>query len=49
MRKIILVLFILMYGFTVQAQLTGYTPVTDIAKFKDQFAAIAKKNRNHKK
>jgi len=48
MRKIILVLFILMYGFTVQAQLTGYTPVTDIAKFKDQFAAIAKKTETIK-
>ena len=37
-----------MYGFTVQAQLTGYTPVTDIAKFKDQFAAIAKKTETIK-
>ena len=48
MRKIILVLFILMYGFTVQAQLAGYTPVTDIAKFKDQFEAIAKKTETIK-
>jgi len=48
MRKIILVLFILMYGFTVKAQLAGYTPVTDIAKFKDQFAAIAKKTETIK-
>ena len=37
-----------MYGFTVQAQLAGYTPVTDIAKFKDQFAAIAKKTETIK-
>jgi outer membrane lipoprotein-sorting protein len=48
MRKIILVFFILMYGFTVKAQLTGYTPVNDIAKFKDQFAAIAKKTETIK-
>jgi outer membrane lipoprotein-sorting protein len=48
MRKIILVLFILIYGFTVKAQLAGYTPVTDIAKFKDQFAAIAKKTETIK-
>ena len=48
MRKIILVLFIFMYGFTAKAQLAGYTPVTDIAKFKDQFAAIAKKTETIK-
>ena len=48
MRKIILVLFILMYGFAVKAQLTGYTPVTDLAKFKEQFAAIAKKTETIK-
>jgi len=48
MRKIILVLSILISGLVAQAQLAGYTPVTDLAKFKEQFAVIAKKTETIK-
>jgi len=43
MRKIILVIALLITGYSVKAQLAGYTPVADLPKFKEQFAAIAKK------
>jgi outer membrane lipoprotein-sorting protein len=43
MRKIGLVLFILISGITAKAQLTGYVPVAELAKFKEQFIMIAKK------
>jgi outer membrane lipoprotein-sorting protein len=48
MRKIILILFLIMSGLMLKAQPAGYTPVTDLAKFKDQFAAIAKKTETIK-
>ena len=43
MRKIILVITLLITGYSAKAQLAGYTPVADLPKFKEQFAAIAKK------
>ncbi|WP_426669434.1 outer membrane lipoprotein carrier protein LolA [Mucilaginibacter sp. McL0603] len=43
MRKIVLVLSILIYGITAKAQLTGYAPIAELPKFKEQFAVIAKK------
>jgi len=43
MHKIVLVLSILISGITAKAQPTGYTPVADLPKFKEQFAVIAKK------
>ncbi|MDB5135151.1 MAG: outer rane lipoprotein carrier protein LolA [Mucilaginibacter sp.] len=48
MRKIVLMLSILISGVTAQAQLTGYTPVADLPKFKEQFAVIAKKTQTIK-
>ena len=43
MRKIILVITLLITGYSAKAQLAGYSPVADLPKFKEQFAAIAKK------
>lgn len=48
MRKIILLLPILITALTAKAQLAGYTPVSDLAKFKEQFAVIAKKTETIK-
>jgi len=48
MRKIVLMLFILLSAITLKAQRAGYSPVKDLAKFKDQFAAIAKKTETIK-
>jgi outer membrane lipoprotein-sorting protein len=48
MRKIILVIYILISGLSAKAQLAGYTPVTDLVKFKEQFAVIAKKTETIK-
>jgi len=43
MRKIIFILLMISTGFTVVAQYSGYTVVTDIAAFKTQFTAAAQK------
>jgi outer membrane lipoprotein-sorting protein len=43
MRKIILVITLLITGYSAKAQPAGYSPVADLPKFKEQFAAIAKK------
>lgn len=43
MRKIVLIALMLMTGFSMKAQYPGYTPVTDLAKFKTEFAAAAQK------
>jgi len=48
MRKLMLVFCIMVSIFSVQAQPHGYTTVADIAKFKDQFATIAKKTESIK-
>jgi outer membrane lipoprotein-sorting protein len=48
MRKVILVLSILISGLSTKAQRAGYTPVADLAKFKEQFAVIAKKTETIK-
>lgn len=48
MRKIILVFFILISGFTGKAQIAGYTTITDLVEFKEQFATIAKKTESIK-
>ena len=43
MRKIVLIALMLMTGFSMKAQYPGYNPVTDLAKFKTEFAAAAQK------
>jgi outer membrane lipoprotein-sorting protein len=43
MRKLLLILLIITSAIAVQAQHAGYTTVTDLAKFKEQFAAVAQK------
>lgn len=43
MHKTILILLFLISSFALKGQPSGYMPVKDIAKFKEQFAAIAKK------
>ncbi len=48
MRKLILVLFIIVLGFVANAQPAGYSPVPDLAKFKEQFTVIAKKTETIK-
>jgi len=48
MRKITLLLFILTSAIATKAQLAGYTPVSDLTKFKEQFAVIAKKTETIK-
>jgi outer membrane lipoprotein-sorting protein len=48
MNKIILTLFIMVSGLAASSQHTGYTTVADMAKFKEQFAAIAKKTETIK-
>jgi len=48
MHKIFLTLLIVVSCLALKAQPAGYTPVTDLAKFKSQFAAIAKKTETIK-
>ncbi|WP_448699584.1 outer membrane lipoprotein carrier protein LolA [Mucilaginibacter sp. AW1-3] len=48
MRKIIFIFFVLILGFTAKAQTGGYTTVTDLANFKQQFIAIATKTETIK-
>jgi outer membrane lipoprotein-sorting protein len=48
MRKIILGFFIFMSGITAKAQLAGYVPVTDLPKFREQFAVVAQKTKTIK-
>ena len=43
MRKIILMLLLLISGLAVNAQIAGYSPVTDLPKFKEQFTVVARK------
>ena len=43
MRKLLLILLLMTAAIAVRAQHTGYTGVTDLAKFKEQFAAVAQK------
>jgi outer membrane lipoprotein-sorting protein len=48
MYKSILIVVFVASGLALKAQPPGYTPVKDIAKFKTQFAAIAKKTETIK-
>ena len=48
MRKLILILLITGFGLHVKAQHAGYAPLTDLAKFKQQFAAVAQKTETIK-
>jgi len=48
MHKIIIILLFVSSGFTLKAQPPGYTPVKDLARFKEQFTAIAKKTETIK-
>jgi outer membrane lipoprotein-sorting protein len=48
MRKTFLILLSIIPGFAAKAQPAGYTPVTDLVKFKAQFAEIAKKTETIK-
>ena len=43
MRKIVLIVLMLMTGFSMKAQYPGYTPVADLTKFKTEFAAATQK------
>src|ERR1700732_4328038 len=48
MHKTILILLFIISGFALKGQPSGYLPVNDLAKFKEQFAAIAKKTETIK-
>jgi outer membrane lipoprotein-sorting protein len=48
MRKLFLILFILIAGKAAKSQPAGYSPVPDLATFKEQFALIAKKTETIK-
>ena len=48
MHKWFLFLLLLESSFGLRAQPSGYTPIKDLAKFKEQFAAIAKKTETIK-
>lgn len=43
MNKIILTILLLAYGFSIKAQYAGFSPVTDLPKFKTAFAAASQK------
>ena len=43
MRKIVLILLVLCSAISLKAQYTGYTLMTDLSKFKQEFAAAAQK------
>jgi len=43
MRKIILILLVLAAGLSIKAQHPGYSPITDLAKFKTDFASATQK------
>jgi len=48
MRKVILIILIIVSGQAVKAQHAGYSPVTEPARFKEQFTAVAKKTETIK-
>jgi outer membrane lipoprotein-sorting protein len=48
MRKIILILLVIGSGIGVKAQHTGYTQLTDLTKFKQQFTEVAQKTQTIK-
>ncbi|MDB4901327.1 MAG: outer rane lipoprotein carrier protein LolA [Mucilaginibacter sp.] len=48
MHKTILILLFIISSFALKGQPSGYMPVKDLAKFKEQFAAIAKKTETIK-
>ena len=48
MRKIILILLVLFVGIASNAQYPGYSPVTDLAKFKTDFSAATLKTNSIK-
>lgn len=48
MNKLILITVIVFAGIAAEAQHAGYTPVTDLPKFKEQFATIARKTETIK-
>jgi len=43
MRKIVLILLVLVTSFSLRAQYPGYSPVTDLAKFKTEFSSATQK------
>jgi outer membrane lipoprotein-sorting protein len=47
-NKVLLTLFILSATFTARAQHAGYTQLTDLSKFKEQFTATAQKTNSIK-
>jgi outer membrane lipoprotein-sorting protein len=47
-NKVLLTLFILSAAFTARAQHAGYTQLTDLSKFKEQFTATAQKTNSIK-
>ncbi|WP_295720555.1 outer membrane lipoprotein carrier protein LolA [Mucilaginibacter sp.] len=47
-NKVLLTLFILSAAFTSRAQHAGYTQLTDLSKFKEQFTATAQKTNSIK-
>lgn len=47
-HKLLLTLFILTASFTARAQHAGYTQLTDLSKFKEQFTATAQKTNSIK-
>ena len=48
MRKIILIMFLVVTAFSLQAQYPGYSPVADLAKFKAEFSAATQKTSSIK-
>jgi len=48
MRKIVVTAFFLLMAFFVKAQYNGYTPVSDLAKFKVDFSATTQKTTSIK-
>ena len=48
MRKIVVSVFFLLMAFFVKAQYNGYTPVSDLAKFKVDFSATTQKTTSIK-
>lgn len=48
MRKLILSFFVLISVMAAQAQYAGFSPITDLAKFKEQFSTAAQKTTSIK-
>lgn len=48
MRRILIIFCLLAAGQIVRAQYPGYTPIADLSKFKEQFAAAAQKTNSIK-